>query len=69
MVKIEAGEDDARTKFCTARKLLRPPVVEIKKTMDWFPTKWDAIIRNLPLDLYGLDDSVHSKAVELCHNL
>ena len=69
MIKVAAGEDDARTKFCEARKQLRPPVVEIKKVMDWYPTKWDNIIRNLPLDIYDLDDSVHSKTIELCHNL
>ena len=68
-VKIPAGEDDARTMFCDARKLLRPPVVEMSKMMDWYPTKWDDIIRNLPLDIYSLDDSVNSKSVELCHNL
>ena len=69
MLKIEAGEDHARSTFCDAWKILRPPVVEIKKTMEWYPTKWDHIIRNLPLDIYALDDSVHSKTVELCHNL
>ena len=69
MVKVEAGEDDARTKFCSARKVLRPPAVEIQKIMGWYLTKWDASIKNLPMDLYGLDDSVHSKVVELCHNL
>ena len=69
MVKIEAGEDNARTVFCEARKKLRPPVLEMKKMMEWYPTKWDQIVRNLPLDVYSLDDSVNSKCIELCHNL
>ena len=69
LVKIPAGEDDARNIFCEARKKLRPPVVEMKKTMEWYPTKWEQIVRNLPLGIYSLDDSVNSKAVELCHNL
>jgi hypothetical protein len=69
IVKIPAGEDDARSLFCSARKLLRPPVVEMSKMMDWYPTKWEQIVRNLPLDIYSLDDSVNSRSVELCHNL
>ena len=69
VVRIEAGEDDARTIFCDARKKLRPPVVEMKRIMDWYPIKWEHIIRNLPLEIYELDDSVHTKTFELCHNL
>ena len=69
IVKVLAGEDDAKTMFCEARKQLRPPVVEMKKIMDWYPTKWDEVVRNLPLDLYALDDSVNPKCIELCHNL
>lgn len=69
MIKIEAGEDDARNVFCEARKKLRPPVVEMKNIMSWYPTKWDHIIRNLPLDIYSLDDSINPKCIELCHNL
>ena len=69
VVKVEAGEDDAKSLFCDARRVLRPPVVEMKNIMSWYPTKWDEIIRNLPLDIYSLNDSVISKSIELCHNL
>ena len=44
LLKIEAGEDDARNVFCEARKILRPPVVEMKRIMEWYPTKWEQIV-------------------------
>ena len=70
VVEVPAGQDDARSLFCEARRLRRPPVVEMgSKVMEWYPIKWEEIIRNLPLDIYSLDDSVNSKSVELCHNL
>ena len=37
--------------------------------MEWFPTIRKEVIRNLPLGVYGLQDSVSTKAIELCHNL
>ena len=69
LIKLSADKDDAKTIFSEARRKLRPPVAELKKMMDWYPTKWDEIIRNLPLGIYSLDDEVHSKSIELCHNL
>ena len=68
-IVISAGEDNARDILCKARMLLRPPVLEIEDFMASMPTKWEAIIRNLPLEIYGLNDSVNTKAIELCHNL
>ena len=69
LIKIKADEDDARKVFSKARQVLRPPVVKMKNIMGWYNTKWDQIIRNLPLDIYALDDNVNSKSIELCHNL
>ena len=37
--------------------------------MDWYVFKRKEIVRNLPLNTYGLQDSVSSKAIEACHNL
>ena len=69
-VKIPAGEDDAReTLNIEARKALRPVNKEISEQMSWIVTKWDQVVRNLPLDIYGLADSVPTKAIELAHNL
>ena len=51
---VLAGTDDAKDNLFKAR---------------WMPTERDAVIRNLPLEVYGLNDCVSSKAIELCHNL
>ena len=70
VVMIPAGEDDAKNKLnIEARMLLRPVVKEIGKCMEWFPIDRADIIRSLPLMLYGLQDGVSSKAIELAHNL
>ena len=69
LIKIPEGEDNAFDKICEARKLLRPVNKEIKDQMSWMPTSWKEITRNLPLRVYGLDDCIHTKAIELCHNL
>ena len=65
LVKIPAGEDNATDKICEARSMLRPVMREKKDQMDWLPTKWTEITRNLPLAVYGLQDCVSTKAVEL----
>ena len=69
-VMIPAGADDAKNELnIEARKLLRPVVKEIKNTMEWFPTVRKEIIRNLPLAVYGLQDGVASKSIEMAHDL
>ena len=69
-VMIPAGEDDCKNNLnIEARKLMRPVVKELGKVMDWFPTIHTEVIRNLPLQIYGLQDSVSTKAIELAHNL
>ena len=67
LLKVEGGDDDAKTIFCPERRQLRPPVVEIKRIMDWYPTKWDAVVRNLPLAVCSLVDNINPKCIELCH--
>ena len=69
-VMIKEGEDNAGEKLnIEARKALRPVNKEINSLMDWFPSSRKEIVRNLPLGVYGLQDSVSTKAIELCHNL
>jgi hypothetical protein len=69
-VMIPAGEDDAKNNLnVEARKRLRPVVKEISKVMEWFPTNWTDIIRNLPMGVYGLQDGISTKAIELAHDL
>ena len=69
-VKIPEGEDDAfETLNIIARQKLRPVNKEIDAIMDWFPRERKEIIRNLPLGVYGLQDSVPTKSIEACHNL
>ena len=69
-VKIPEGEDDAGENInIEARKALRPVNKELSDQMKWYVTKREQIVRNLPLDLYGLADSVPTKAIELAHDL
>ena len=70
LVAIPAGDDNARSVInVEARKLMRPVIKELGKIMEWFPTNWTEVTRNLPLALYGLQDGVSTKAIELAHNL
>ena len=67
-VMIPAGADDAKNNLnVEARKRLRPVVKEISKVMEWFPTAWTDIIRNL--SVYGLQDGISTKAIKLAHDL
>ena len=69
-VMIPAGEDDAGDVINKeARKLMRPINKEIGQIMSWYQYKRTEVIRNLPLALYGLQDTVSTRAVELAHNL
>ena len=69
-VKIPEGDDDAGENLnIEARKALRPVNKEISEQMSWFVTKYEQVILNVPVDIYGLADSVPTKAIELAHNL
>ena len=69
-VKIPEGDDDAGENLnIEARKALRPVNKEISKQMSWFVTKYEQVIRNIPVDIYRLADSVPTKAIELAYNL
>ena len=68
-VMVPAGGDDSKDELNIEARKLRPVCKEIKKLMDWFPTERTEIIRNLPLQVYGLRDGVASKSIELAHNL
>jgi hypothetical protein len=69
-VKIPEGEDDAgETVNIEARKALRPMNKEIGDQMSWMVTKYEQVVRNLPLEIYDLADCVPTKAIELAHNL
>ena len=69
MVEVPAGEDDAQEILNTVARNLRPVNKEIKEQMGWLLTERKDVIRNLPLEVYGMADSVATKALELCHNL
>ena len=63
---MPAGEDNGVDQICKARKLLARPVnKEIKEQMSWMPVKYNEIVRNLPLRVYGLEDCVSSSAIAL----
>ena len=69
-VEIPAGPDNAGDILnIEAREKLRPVNKEMGDIMDWYVYKRKEIVRNIPLNLYGLQDSVSSKAIESCHNL
>ena len=69
-VMIPGGADDAKNNLnVEARKLMRPVVKDISKMMEWFPTSHTDIIRNLPMFIYGLQDGLSTKAIELAHDL
>ena len=68
-VKVPEGDDDAKGVLNIEARKLRPVAMEISKCMDWFPTVRSEIVRNLPLMLYGMQDCVSTKAIELAHDL
>ena len=56
-VKVPEGEDDAgETVNIEARKALRPMNKEIGDQMSWMVTKYEQVVRNLPLEIYDLAD-------------
>ena len=69
MVEVPAGADDAQEVLNTVARNLRPVNKEIKEQMSWLVTERKDVIRNLPLEVFGMADSVATKALELCHNL
>ena len=65
-MEIPAGADNAGDVLnIEARKRLRPVNKEMGDIMDWYVFKRKEIVRNLPLNTYGLQDSVSSKAIAL----
>ena len=63
------AEDDAVDNIHVEARKLRPVNKEVEDQMSYFVRERKEIIRNLPLNAYGLQDSVSTKAVSLCHNL
>ena len=68
-VEVLSGSDDAQDNLNKVARNLRPVNKEINDQMQWKTTEWKEVIRNLPLEVYGLADSVATKPIELCHNL
>ena len=68
-VEVTGGVDDAQEKLNEVARNLRPVNKEIGDQMKWKVTEWKEVVRNLPLEVYGLADSVATKPIELCHNL
>ena len=55
LLDIPAGKDIGIDVVCEARRLLaRPLNKEIKDQMNWLPTSYKAVIRNLPLSVFCL---------------
>ena len=68
-VEVLAGGDAAQENLNEVARNLRPVNKEITDQMKWMITERKEVIRNLPLETYGLADSVATKPIELCHNL
>ena len=68
-IKIEEGVDDAKVILHKEARNLRPAILEIKDQMSWLEKSRKEIIRNLPLEVYGLQDQIQSKVIEACHDL
>ena len=68
-VQVPEGIDDSVDKLHKVARSLRPVNKEVKDMMSWLPTKWEDIIRNLPLDVFGLADAVSPEVAERCHDL
>jgi hypothetical protein len=68
-VQVPSGVDDAKDSLNKEARNLRPVNAELGEQMAWWQTERKEIIRNLPLETYGLSDSVATKPIELCHNL
>ena len=68
-VQVPSGIDDAKDNLNKEARNLRPVNAEISEQMTWWVTEREEVIRNLPLEVYGLSDSVSTKPIELCHSL
>ena len=68
-IEVKAESDDAQDNLNESARNLRPVNKEITDQMKWRTTEWKEVIRNLPVEVYGLADSVATKPIELCHNL
>jgi uncharacterized membrane protein YgcG len=65
-VEVPAGLDDAQDNLNIEARKLRPVNKEISEQMTWMVRERKGVVRNLPLDVYGLADSVATKPIELC---
>ena len=68
-VSIKKGVDNASSELHEDARNLRPVVKEYKDQMEWRVTKRPEVIRNLPLEAFGLGHSVNTKAIEAVHDL
>ena len=68
-IQVPAGEDNASDTLNTVARQLRPVNKEMADQMSWQARERKEIVRNLPLEVYGLVDLVATKPIELCHNL
>ena len=68
-VTIKNGVDNASSELHKEARNLRPVVKEYKDQMEWRVTKRPEVIRNLPLEAFGLGHSVNTKAIEAVHDL
>ena len=69
IVAVPGGSDDAQDNLNIIARQLRPVNKEIGEQMSWQVWHRLQVIRNLPLETYGLGDRVATKPNELCHNL
>ena len=68
-VEVPDGTDDAMNNLNIVARQLRPVNKEIGEQMAWQVRQRKEVVRNLPLETYGLADRVPTKPIELCHNL
>ena len=65
---IKEGEDDSTTVFHPQRFALRPPVVNMSKVWDMYPTHWPEVYYSLHLSDVGLDHDLGQRQIELLHD-
>ena len=68
-VEVPGGSDDGVDNLNIVARQLRPVNKEIGEQMAWQVRQRKEVVRNLPLETYGLADRVPTKPIELCHNL
>jgi len=68
-VFLKKGVDNAGSELHEQARNLRPVNKEYKDQMKWRATKRPEVIRNLPMEAFGLGHSVNTKAIEAVHDL